>query len=176
MAYNITITNGQGSENILNGNYSVSSTVAGYDDSTILPSSVDVVEGTNEYAFTVAATGTLTIHVTEEGTVGGTPIVGAKLKRTDSLGNEYGDEITTDENGSAVLNNVPWDSSSNVTIYYKQTSSDGDHEFSDEIRQINLSSSTGTVEIQNTVAVLRTITLTDANYAGLPLNGEIDLM
>lgn len=176
MAYNIIITNGEGTENILNGNYSVTSSVTGYDNTSITPNPIDVVEGTNEYAFTIAAEGTLTIHVTEEGTAGGTPIVGAKFKRTDSSGTEYGNEITTNDDGNAVFNNVPYDSAGNVNIYYRQTISDGDHEYTTDVRNISLTESTGTVEIQNAVGAQRTIYLTDANYSGLPLDGMIDLM
>lgn len=130
MEYNININNGTGSENIQDGVYNVTATANGYDNSSIDPSSVTITTGTDEYAFTIAATGTLTLHVTEDGTSGGTPVVGATFIRTDSSGNEYGSEITTDSNGDAVFNNVPFASSSAPTIYYKQKSSDSRHSYS----------------------------------------------
>jgi uncharacterized surface anchored protein len=169
MAKIINITDGQGTGSLINGSYTVTATSTGYDASTINPSSVNVVEGTNTYQFTIAATGTLTLHVTEDGTSTGTPIVGATFVRTDSTGNTYGSAITTDSNGDAVFNNVPYDSTDAPTIYYKQTASDGDHEFSNLVQSTTLTTSTGTVEIQNTPGATRTITLTDANYSNLPI-------
>ena len=169
MAKIINITDGQGSESLINGSYTVTATSAGYEDSTINPSSVNVVEGTNTYQFTIAATGTLTLHVTEDGTTTGTPIVGATFARTDSEGNTYGNIITTDTNGDAVFNNVPFDSTNAPTIYYKQTASDGDHEFSILVQSTTLTTSTETIEIQNAPGATRTITLTDANYSNLPI-------
>ena len=100
---NIPINNGTGSQSVANGNYNVTVTSVGYDASTLNPSTINVVEGTNDYSFTVGATGTLTIHVSDDGTTTGNPIVGAVLYRTDSDGTTYGDPITTDAEGNAVL-------------------------------------------------------------------------
>lgn len=175
MAKTIVITNGSGTSNLINDTYSVTSSVTGYDNTSINPSSIDVVEGTNTYAFTISATGTLTLHVTEDGTQSGTPIVGATFVRTDSSGNTYGSAITSDTNGDAVFNNVPFDSTNAPTIYFKQTASDGDHEFSDQVQNTTMTTSTSTVEIQNTIGALRTISLTDANYENLPLDGSLTL-
>ena len=170
MAKIINITDGQGTESLINGSYTVTANAVGYDDSTINPSSVSIVEGTNTYQFTISATGTLTLHVTEDGTTTGTPIVGATFIRTDSTGNTYGSAITTDSNGDAVFNNVPYDATNAPTIYYKQTASDGDHEFSDLVQSTTLTTSTETIEIQNTPGATRTITLTDSNYSNLPID------
>lgn len=175
MAKTIVITNGSGTSNLINDTYSVTSSVTGYDNTSINPSSINVVEGTNTYAFTISATGTLTLHVTEDGTQSGTPIVGATFVRTDSTGNTYGSAITSDTNGDAVFNNVPFDSTNAPTIYFKQTASDGDHEFSDQVQNTTMTTSTSTVEIQNTIGALRTISLTDANYENLPLDGSLIL-
>lgn len=175
MAKTIVITNGSGTSNLINDTYSVTSSVTGYDNTSINPSSINVVEGTNTYAFTISATGTLTLHVTEDGTQSGTPIVGATFVRTDSTGNTYGSAITSDTNGDAVFNNVPFDSTNAPTIYFKQTASDGDHEFSDQVQNTTMTTSTSTVEIQNTIGALRTISLTDANYENLPLDGSLTL-
>ena len=176
MAKNVIITNGSGTANLINDTYTVTADVNGYDNTSILPSSVSIVEGTNSYAFTISATGTLTLHVTEDGTSSGTPIVGATFIRTDSVGTEYGAVITTDSNGDAVFNNVPFAANNAPTVYYKQTASDGDHEFSSAVASTTLTTSTETVEIQNTVGALRTVTLTDANYANMPIEtGTITL-
>ena len=176
MAKTININNGTGSGELINGTYSVTAEVTGYDNTSIDPSSLTVVAGTNSYAFTISATGTLTLHVTEDGTSTGIPIVGATFYRTDSTGTEYGTVITTDSNGDAVFNNVPYDATSAPTIYYKQTASDGDHEFDNTVQSTTLTSQTGTLEIQNTPGATRTITLTDANYTNLPIvSGELTL-
>ena len=169
MNKNVTITNGSGTVDLINGNYNVTASVNGYDNTTINPSTINVVDGTNTYAFTIAATGTLTLHVTEDGTASGTPIVGATFYRTDSSGTEYGSVITTDSNGDAVFNNVPFASDNAPTIYYKQTASDGDHEFSQTVASTTMTTSTSTIEIPNPSGATRTISLTDSNYSNLPI-------
>lgn len=169
MAKIINITNGTGTGELINDTYDVTAEVTGYDNTTINPNNVTVVEGTDNYAFTIAATGTLTLHVTDTGLVTGTPIVGATFIRTDSTGNEYGDVITTDTEGNAVFNNVPFATSAAPLVYFKQTASDGDHEFDNTVQSTTLTEQTQTLEIQNTPGAQRTITLTDANYASLPV-------
>lgn len=170
MAKVINITNGTGTGELINDNYAVTATVTGYDNTSVNPATVSVVEGTNEYAFTISANGTLTLHVTEDGTASGTPIVGATFIRTDSTGNEYGNAITTDTNGDAVFANVPFDATNAPIIYFKQTASDGSHEFISTVQNTTLSTSTETLQIQNTVGATRTITLTDTNYENLPID------
>ena len=169
MAKIVTITNGTGTTDLINGAYEVDANVVGYDNTSIDPSNVTVEAGTNNYAFTISANGTLTLHVTEEGTPGGTPIVGATFVRTDSAGNEYGSVITTDSNGDAVFNNVPYAASGAPTIYYKQTASDGNHEFDNTVQNTTMTTQTSTVEIENQLGATRTITLTDSNYTNLPI-------
>ena len=176
MAKTVNITNGTGTSQLINDTYTVTASVVGYDNSTINPESVSIVDGTNNYDFTIGATGTLTLHVTEDGTVSGTPIVGATFYRTDSLGTEYGTVITTDTNGDAVFNNVPYDAANAPVIYYKQTASDGNHEFDSSVSNTTMTTSTSTIQIQNTVGATRTITLTDTNYSNLPIGtGELTL-
>lgn len=172
----VNIINGTGTSELINDTYTVTAQVTGYDNTTIDPTSLTVEEGTNNYAFTISATGTLTLHVTEDGTTTGTPIVGATFYRTDSTGTEYGSSITTDSNGDAIFDNVPFDATNAPTIYYKQTASDGDHEFDSTVKSTTLATDTSTIEIQNTPGATRTITLTDANYANLPIDsGTITL-
>ena len=176
MAKSIEISNGSGSASIINGTYTVTASVAGYDNTTIDPSSLTIDAQTNSYALTISADGTLTLHVTEDGTAGGTPVVGATFVRTSFNGTEYGSTITTDSNGNAIFNNVPYDSTNAPIVYYKQLSSDGDHEYSSSVQSTTLTTSTQTVEIENAPGATRTITLTDANYTNLPIeNGEITL-
>lgn len=169
----ININNGTGTGEIINGTYTVTADVTGYDNTSINPSSITVEAGTNTYAFTISATGTLTLHVTEDGTTTGTPIVGATFIRTDSTGTEYGTPITSDTNGDAVFNNVPFDATNAPLIYYKQTASDGDHEFDQTVQNTSLTTSTSTVEIINQPGATRTINLTDSNYSNLPIESGI---
>ena len=170
MAKNVIITNGTGTTQLINDTYAVTASVTGYDNTSITPDSITVDASTNTYAFTIAATGTLTLHVSEDGTAQGTPIVGATFIRTDSTGTEYGTAITTDASGNAVFNNVPFADTGAPIIYYKQTASDGDHEFDATVQNTTMTTSTATVQIQNTPGATRTINLTDANYANLPID------
>lgn len=176
MAKTVIITNGTGSTELINDTYSVTANITGYDNTSIDPASISVTEGVNNYTFTVSATGTLTLHVTDNGTEAGTPIVGATFIRTDSAGTEYGSIITTDSNGDAVFNNVPFDDTNAPTIYYKQTSSDNDHEFDNTVQNTIMTTSTSTIQIENSKGATRTISLTDANYTNLPIDsGSITL-
>ena len=169
MAKIVDITNGTGQTELINDTYTVTAEVTGYDNSTINPSSITVDASTNTYAFTISGAGTLTLHVTDTGTTAGTPIVGATFIRTDSAGTEYGSVITTDAQGNAVFNNVPFAETGAPLIYYKQTASDGDHEFDGTVQSTSLTTQTQTIEIINTPGATRTINLTDANYENLPI-------
>lgn len=168
MSKQITITNGVGSEAIGVGTYTVTADVTGYNNSSINPDSVAISTSTSDYAFTISATGTLTIHVTDTGTSAGTPIVGATFYRTDSTGTTYGNVITTDSNGDSVFNNVPYDENG-FTIYYKQTASDGNHDFNTAVASTSLTSSTTTLELQNPQFQTYNFSLNDANYENMPI-------
>lgn len=170
----INIVNGTGSANVVNGTYDVTADVVGYDNSTISPNTVTITEGTNTYPFTIAANGTLTLTVTDDGTDTGTPVVGAVFYRTDSEGTTYGDAITTNAEGQAVFDNVPYGDNA-PAVYFKQTESAEGYEFDDAVQSVTLTTQTETENIQNTLAALRTFTLYDANYENLPVDGTITL-
>lgn len=165
--YNITITNGTGSANVLNDNYTVESNTNGYLDSSVSPSTVNVVDGTNTYEFTISAEGTLTLHVTENGQTDGTAVVGAKFIRCDADGNTYGTEVISDSSGNALFEHLPYATTAAPNIYYKQTATDDTHTFDSSLKEITLDSSTKILEVANPLPVLRTFKLTDANYSGL---------
>ena len=173
--YVISISNGTGSEAVTTGEYAVTASVTGYDNTSITPSSQIVIEDVSSYDFTIAATGTLTIHVTEEGIEDGTPVVGSTFVRCDSEGNIYGDEVVTNDSGNAVFNYVPFsDSGDAPTVYYKQTKSDGEHDFDLELANTQLTEQQTTIEVLNVPPTAKTINLTDANYEGLKIEqGEI---
>ncbi len=171
----IPITNGKGSKEIDNGNYTVTCTVPGYDNSTIDPSNVEIKEGTNEYSFTISGTGSLTIYVTDTGdSTTGIPVENATIYRTDETGKTYGSPVTTDVDGKAILEHLPFSNSSPITVYIKQTTSDGSHTFSETVQVVSMNSENKVLNITNPEAASRNILLTDKNYPNYPISdGEI---
>ena len=136
--HTIPITNGKGSIELVTGTYNATAVAGGYDPSTLSPSSITIIDGTDTYAFTISAKGTLTLHVTDTGNPDtGVQIIGAKFVRTDSTGTITGTEISTNDDGNAVFNNVPFAASGSNKIYYKQISGDGGHTFDDYRRLYN---------------------------------------
>lgn len=176
MEYIVPITNGIGSKELDTGNYSVTAEVLGYDNSTLSPSNITVSSDVSTYEFTVAATGKLTLHVSDNGTIYGVPIISASFYRCDASGKVYGEKLTTDMSGMVVFNNVPYASTNAPFVYFKQVEGDLEHTFSKDVQKIALDKGEVTLEILNAPAPERTFKLTDANYAGLPIeDGEIIL-
>lgn len=175
--HTISITNGKGSKELANGNYNVVANIPGYDNSSITPTSEEITEGVTSYSFTIAATGTLTLHVSDDGTELGIPIEGAIFYRCDASGITYGNPITSDIDENAVFKNVPYSAEGDApTIYFKQTASDGEHTFDQELQNTTLDSETKTVEVLNSAAEERTFNVTDSYYENLPISdGEITL-
>lgn len=167
--YDIPIVEGSATEQILNGAYDVTAVVVGYDNTSIQPDTVNVTAGDDAYAFTIAATGTMTLHVTETGVIGGPVIIGATFVRCDASGAPYGATITTDENGNAEFPFMPFAASDAPIIYYKQTASVGEHEFDETVQNTTMITDTLEIEVENAPGEVRTITLTDANYANLKI-------
>ena len=175
--HTIPITNGKGSIELVTGTYNAQAVAGGYDASTLNPKSVTVIDGTDTYAFTISAKGTLTLHVTDTGDPNtGIQIVGAKFIRTNSIGTIVGNEITTNENGDAVFNNVPFALTGSTAIYYKQISGDGGHTFDDDVKSITMTEASETVQITNPPAPVRNFTLMDASFPNIPIiDGQIIL-
>lgn len=175
--HTIPITNGKGSIELVNGVYNATAIVGGYDASTLEPKKVTIIDGTNNYAFTISAKGVLTLHVTDTGDkTTGVQIIGAKFIRTDSAGTVIGVEATTDHDGNAVFNNVPFAPSGSTEIYYRQITSDGAHTFDDSVKSIVMTTSEETIEIANPSAPVRNIMLTDASLPNVPIkDGQIIL-
>lgn len=62
------------------------------------------------------------------------------------------------------------------TVYFKQLSSDSDHNFTTGVKSVLLSVQAGVSNIINSKAETKTIKLTDANYEGLVVSsGTITL-
>ena len=175
--HTIPITNGKGSIELVTGTYNAQAVAGGYDASTLDPKSVTITDGTPTYAFTISAKGTLTLHVTDTGDPNtGVQIVGAKFIRTDSTGTIVGNEITTNDDGNAIFNNVPFAESGSTAIYYKQISSDGGHTFDDNVKSIVMTEASETVQITNPTAPVRNFTLMDASFPNIPIiDGQIIL-
>ena len=168
--HTIPITNGKGSIELVIGVYNATAVVGGYDASTLDPKQITIIEGTNDYAFTISAKGVLTLHVTDSGDkVTGVQIIGAKFVRTDSTGTINGVEAVTDSDGNAIFRNVPFAPSGSTEIYYKQITSDGGHTFDDTVKSIIMTTSTETVEIANPAAPVRNIILTDVSFPNIPI-------
>lgn len=165
----INITNGSGSKRIDNGTYSVSSNINGYNNSSISPVTVRVTADAEIYSFTVAATGKLTFHVTENGQTGGVPVVGATFYRCDADGNQYGDAVVSDANGDAIFNYVPFSADATVASYFKQIASDGEHSFDSTVKAFNLTNDTTVEQVENAPFTTKTFKITDANYDNLPV-------
>ncbi len=173
--YNVTITDGQGSQAVQNGTYDVSAVVTGYDTSTLEPKTFTADGTASTTAFTIAANGTLTFIVNETGAAGGTPITAGEIVMTDETGNtQYGQPVTIGADGNAVFNNVPYDTTG-YTLYFKQLSSDDTHNIESNVIMVNMTSQTQTEYIENTAAAVETFTLEDANYTGLPVDGTLNL-
>lgn len=170
METEVIITNGVGTANIENGSYNVTADVPGYDNSTLEPKEINIVEGANEYFFTISADCTLNLHATDDGTEDGNPINGATFIRTDAEGNEYGEEITTNASGNAEFENVP----QGVEIYFKQTGSPQGYDFNEDVQSYTLNTCCETLQIENTPSTNEeTFYLTDSNYDNLPIESGI---
>ncbi len=172
--YNVVITNGNGSQRMQKGTYSVSAVVEGYDASTLDPKAFTVASDALTQVFTLAGTGTLTFNVNETGAAGGTPVTGGTIVMTDSTGNiEYGSPVTINATGEAVFNNVPYSETGNsVVLYFKQLTTDDNHNIYDGIIEVTMTEANQTEYIQNTLAGLQSFELKDATY-GFPLSGTL---
>ncbi len=174
--HTIPIADGKGSIRLIDGSYKVTAVAGGYDSTTISPKDVTITTGTDSYAFTISATGTLTLHVTDTGQTSGVAVVGAKFIRTDSTGTVVGSEETSNQDGNVVFSNVPYATTGSSPIYYKQIASDGGHLFDNTVKMVTMTTSTQTIEIANENAPLRNFTLTDTSFPNIVIkDGQIIL-
>ena len=175
--YNVTIINGKGSQTMQTGEYDVSAIYApGYDMTTLSPTSYTATSTTTTGAFTISATGTLTIIFNETGEAGGTPITSGTVVMTDSTGEtQYGPVVDINSDGEAVFNNVPFGSEQAAyTLYFKQLTSDENHNIYENVFAVGMGAETQTEYILNTLkSVLQNFTLTDANYPNLPVYNAV---
>ncbi len=172
--YNVTITNGTGSQVMQRGTYAVTAEAAGYDVSTLTPTTYTATDSEGSQAFTLSANGTLTINVNETGAAGGTPITSGTIVMTNADGSvEYGQAVTIDANGDAVFNNVPYGTTDEpFQLYFKQLTTADGYNVYDGVISVAMTAQTQTEYVQNTAAAEQTFTLTDANY-DLPIDGSL---
>lgn len=170
--YTVNITNGQGSQAMKAGQYTVSASSApGYDISTLSPTTFTATTSTGSQAFTLSANGTLTFNVNETGAQGGTPITSGSIVMTDSTGTtQYGEVVSIGATGDAVFANVPYGTNeAPYTLYFKQLSTDAGHNIHTGVITVTMTAQTQTEYVLNSAISEQTFTLTDANYAGLPI-------
>ncbi len=172
--YNVTITNGTGSQVMQRGTYDVAATAAGYDVSTLTPATFTATDTPATQAFTLSANGTLTFVVNETGAAGGTPITGGSLVMTDATGaEEYGQPVAIGADGNAVFENVPFGTDTEpFQLYFKQLASDDTHNPFEGVISVAMTAQTQTEYVQNAAAAEQTFTLRDANY-DLPIDGSL---
>ena len=167
--HNVKITDGKGSIRLVEGVYNVTASVPGYDNSTLTPTSVELRDDVETYTFSIAASGILTIHVSEEGTSGSTPVVGAKFVRANSDGSLVSQEAVTGDDGNAVFRNVPYSSTLKPKFYFKQLLGDDVHTFSEDLNSVEMNDENVVMEVQNPLAVNRNFVLTDTNFASIAI-------
>ncbi len=173
--YNVTITNGTGSQVMQKGTYDVTATAQGYDVSTLTPTTFTATDAAQTQAFTLTANGTLTFIVNDTGAAGGTPITSGTIVMTDETGTtEYGSPVTIGADGTAVFNNVPYGTTDEpFTLYFKQLTTADDYNIFEGVITVSMTAQTQTEYIQNTAAAEQTFTLTDATY-GMPIDGSLN--
>ena len=166
--YNVQITNGQGSQNMQSGNYSVTVNANGYEATTLSPVSYTATSG-GVGNFTVSACGVLTIIFNETGAEGGTPITSGSVVMTDSTGEtQYGSPVSVNEDGEAVFNNVPFNLDNPYQLHFKQLSSDANHAPYSGVFTVGMGTETQTEYVINEPLNVQNFNLTDANY-GFPV-------
>ncbi|MBO7525931.1 MAG: hypothetical protein J6T42_03940 [Clostridia bacterium] len=167
--YKVSITNGSGSQKMQSGDYTVTVTAEGYDATTLTPATYSATDG-GTGAFTLSANGTLTLIFNDTGAEGGSPVTSGTVVMTDQSGTQtYGSPINIGADGSAVFDNVPFYADPAYTLYFSQTATDEDHEIYSGVITVSMSQQTQTQYVENLPIYSQTITLTDANYSGLPV-------
>lgn len=164
----INIINGTATAELPAGTYSGKSEAVGYAEETI--TGLVITAAQNKVELTIGATGSLKITLTDS--VSGDPIVGAKFKRSNADGTKtYGSESDfTDENGEITLNNLPWAATDAPAVYFMQTATDIYHDLpTTPITTTLVSESGNTLSATNVHNNMRTVTLTDSEYAGMPI-------
>ena len=168
--YNVTITEGVGTQNMKAGTYTVTAAASGYDATSLSPTSYTATAEAGSGVFTLSANGALTLVFNETGAQGGTAVTSGSVVMTDSTGNvQYGSPVTINATGEAAFPNVPYDSGTPYVLYFKQLSTDDNHNVYSGVITVNMASASQTEYVVNSAIAAQSFTLTDANYSGLPI-------
>ena len=172
--YIVTISNGTGSENLPLGLYNVTAAVTGY-GGTLTPTTFTASSEEGSQAFTLAATGTLTLTVTDTGDEEGVPITSGSFMRCNANGSQtYGTAKTISGTGICVFNNVPYGTVQDpFEFYIIQITSDETHSIHEGVITVSMSDDEVSMYVKNSPAAEQSFTLTDAYYSGLDLSGTL---
>lgn len=172
--YELTFTNGTASKVLPAGKYTVTSNVPGY-TGTLSPTSFTATKSAGTQAFTIAATGTMTITVNETGASGGTAVTGGSFIRCNTNGTtNYGTSKTVSSSGICTFDNVPFgNTQAPAKFYIKQLTSDSGHNVQDGIIEVTMPQQSSTMYVKNEVGATQQFTLADSNYSGNNLNGTL---
>lgn len=170
----VNITNGAGSQALVAGNYTVTAAVTGY-TGTLDPTTFTATSSTGSQAFTIAATGTLTLNVNDTGAVGGAPITSGTFIRCNADGSQtYGTAKSISALGVCVFDAVPFGTvGSPVAVYMKQLTSDATHNIYPGVLTASMTAQMQSQYVLNGAAALQSFTFTDANYSGLNMDGTL---
>lgn len=167
--YNVNIVDGVGSAQMKQGTYSVTVEANGFDPKSLSPTTYTATGEAGSQAFTVCASGVLTLIFNETGAAGGTPITGGSVVMTDSTGTaRYGSAVSINSSGKAVFNNVPYSDDDPYVLYFLQLESDDDHNVYGSVITVSMSAQAQTEYVLNAPIAVQSFTLTDENY-GLPV-------
>lgn len=167
--YNVQITNGVGSTEMKSGSYSVSVSANGYEATSLSPTSYTATAAEGSGAFTLSANGVLTIIFNETGAEGGTPVTSGSVVMTDSTGaTEYGSPVSISSAGVATFSNVPYNADTPYMLYFKQISTDDNHNIYEGVFIVGMGAIAQTEYVINTPIATQSFTLTDAEY-GFPI-------
>lgn len=167
--YNVQITDGVGSQSMQSGTYEVSVSANGYEATSLSPTTYTATAAAGSGAFTLSGNGTLTFIFNETGEEGGTPITSGSVVMTDSTGEiQYGSPVSINSSGVAVFEKVPHNLDTPYTLYFKQLSSDENHNKYEGVLTVGMGDTTQTEYILNTPIAEQSFTLNDAEY-GFPV-------
>lgn len=130
-------------------------------------------EAEGSQAFTIAATGTLTLHVNETGAEDGTPVIGGTFIRCNSDGTEtYGTAKTIDASGVCTFEVVPFGTGeAPVSVYVKLLTGNDSHNLHEDVVTASMDEESKTQYVRNAPVITQIFTFAYANCAGLHMNG-----
>jgi hypothetical protein len=180
-----SFSNGQGQfSDIASGTYTVNkglSNLTGYDNTTGIPSTIEITGSTDPITFTVGGTGTLTVHVENSF---GDPVKGVELVRVykdfnrTTVNTTYGPpSAPTDDNGNTTFANVPWSAIGAPNIYFT-VNDPTKYEITSGVPFLTLSMTqqVQTLDAPEPISLITPFTVSDVNYTNLAIeSGAIGL-